>query len=883
MIRLRIHLALAVAFVICLFGTGMAAEITGKVVEATATTARISTASDLVPNPGDAVEIYFEIPGLDETVSVASGKVRDAEGGTINVTIDKSSGKVAPDHLVRITSAAPKRSGAPPATTSLPPAGSTGTALVGPDAATRQLLPAVAKLLPERHFSRRLLDDQISRRWLANYLQDLDPLKSYFLKSDIDRFLTRRDELDDLCRQGDASVAYDILRVYLARLDERTALVRELVAESHDFTLPEEWINDFEAAKYASSDAEARELWRRRIKYELLVQRVEGASDAETRARVIRRFDAFRQRMQETDDDELLSWYLTSLAMAYDPHRSFLSAKRVEDFENSIRQQLDGIGAQLKSVDGDTLVVQVIPGGPAAGDGRLKAGDKIVGVGQGESGALVDVSGRRLNDVVAQIRGKSGSIVRLQVISQGQTESVTYNLVRQRVQSDEARGTVLERGRKSDGTAFQLGYIRLSNLYTASFQGGQGAARTSTTDVRRLLEDPQTGFKARDVAIVILDLRDNSGGPLSEAISLPGLFIDTGSMMQVKGADGKVEQYDDEKGTAWEGPLVVLTNRQTASGAEIVAAAIQDYGRGLVIGDSATHGNGTVQSMLDIGKLTAPDAPPKLGLLKVTTQLFYRVSGESVQSRGIVADIVLPSATQTLRTGEMYLPGALPPDTADPTRYVKLELVTAEQKTELQARSNQRREGSTEFRQMATVSSPPPPRTSVVLTEEGVREALRRTAAPEPPPATTAVFRPTFDNQEIVSIALDTLHLQLVARGKAAFAKGNHSEAVSAYREAVQLDPQAAEVHYYLAWVLATCPEKKVRNGRRAVEAAQAACTLSENKVWRYLLALAAAHAEAGDFASAKTSLQKMLDLAPPADGAKYRYLLDRFANGQAF
>lgn len=369
MIRLRIHLAMSVAFVVCLVGTGMAAEITGKVVEATATTARISTESDLVPNPGDAVEIYFEIPGLDEPVSVASGKVRSAgDGGTIDVTIDKSSGQVAPDHLVRITSAAPKRRGASPATDAPPPTGSVGAALTGPDAATRQLLPAVAKLLPERHFARRQLDDQISRRWLANYLQDIDPLKSYFLKTDIDRFLTRRDELDDLCRQGDVSVAYEILRVYLTRLDERTSLVRELVAESHDFTLPEEWINDFEAAKYASSDAEVRELWRKRIKYELLVQQGEGASDADARARVIRRFDAFRQRMQETDDDE--------------------------------------------------------------------------------------------------------------------------------------------------------------------------------------------------------------------------------------------------KGAAWEGPLVVLTNRQTASGAEIVAGAIQDYGRGLVIRDSATHGNGTVQSLLDIGQLTAPDAPP---------------------------------------------------------------------------------------------------------------------------------------------------------------------------------------------------------------------------------------------------------------------------------
>ena len=391
MIRFRIHLALSAAFVVCLVGTGRATEITGKVVEATATTARVSTESDLLPNPGDAVEIYFEIPGLDETV--ASGQVRSAaDGGTIDVTIDKSSGKVAPDHLVRITSAAPMRRGAPPPTTAPPPAGST---LAGPDAATRQLLPAVAKLLPERHFSRRLLDDQISRRWLANYLQDLDPLKSYFLKSDIDRFLTRRYELDDLCRQGDAGVAYDIIRVLLARIEERIALARELVAESHDFLLPEEWTTEFEAAEYASNDAETRELWRKRVKYELLVQMVEGASDAEARTRVIRRLDAFRQRMQETDDDELLSWYLTSLAMAYDPHSTFLSAKRVEDFEVINRQQLDGIGAQLQSVDGDTLVVQVVPGGPAAGDGRLKAGDKIFGVGQGESGALVDVSGRK--------------------------------------------------------------------------------------------------------------------------------------------------------------------------------------------------------------------------------------------------------------------------------------------------------------------------------------------------------------------------------------------------------------------------------------------------------------------------------------------------------
>jgi carboxyl-terminal processing protease len=538
----------------------------------------------------------------------------------------------------------------------------------------RYIAKAVSFLLRHQHLSKHALDDEISERAFDLYLKTLDPAKLYFNQSDVAEFLPSKHVLDDQVREGNLTFAYTVFRRFLARVDERMQFITDAIRMDHDFTIDEEIVVDRDAAQYARNEAEARELWRKRIKYEILLQKSEGKKLDEIRDSLLRRFQSYAKRMHQTDSDEVLEMYLSSLTRAFDPHTEYMAPSTLENFDISMRLELDGIGAALQTKDGLCTVARIIPGGPADRDGRLKTEDKVVAVGQGEEGELVDVSEMKLNDVVHLIRGKRGTVVRLKVVPAAGGEPRVYSLTRDRIElkESEARGEIIEEAPKHGASPIKVGVIDLPSFYL-DMEGERlnlPNYKSSTRDVQKILAD----FRRQNVDVVVIDLRRNGGGSLVEAISLTGLFIDRGPVVQVKDSDGRVDAHEDEeKGVAWAGPLVVLTSRLSASASEIFAGAIQDYGRGIVVGDPSTHGKGTVQSLLDLSRqLFRVNDAPKLGALKLTMQQFYRPGGDSTQERGVLADVVLPSLISHWDVGESDLEFALKFDRVEKADFVQL-------------------------------------------------------------------------------------------------------------------------------------------------------------------------------------------------------------------
>jgi carboxyl-terminal processing protease len=579
-------------------------------------------------------------------------------------------------------------------TTSLPEA---------PTAQDRQITRLVASLLRHGHLSGHKLDDEIAQRTLKSFLKTIDPMKLYFYQSDVDAFEKQRDQIDDLASRGDIAYGYKIFNTLLARIDERMKVVDELLSEPQDFTIDEEMIVDPEAAHYPRTPEEARDRWRKRIKYDLLVLKAEKKEGAEAIDKLRRRYSGIAKRLHQTDRDELLEMYLTSMTSSFDPHTNYMSPETLENFEIIMRLNLEGIGAALSFQDGYTVVSKVIPGGAADKDGRIKPEDRVTGVGQGESGEIVDVVDMKLADVVDMIRGEAGTIVRLQVVPAGASVPVVYNITRAKIElkDSEARAQIVEHGTRSDGTPLKIGVIDLPSFYMDMDGARQHVSdyKSTTRDVRKILND----FRQQGVDAVVMDLRRNGGGSLTEAISLTGLFIDEGPVVQVKGADGQVQHYDDvESGVAWDGPLTVLVSKLSASASEIFAGAIQDYRRGIVVGDHTTHGKGTVQTLRELGQeLFVGPNTPKLGALKITMQKFYRPSGDSTQKRGVVSDIEVPSLTTHLDVGEGDLDYAMEFDRVPATPYRKLNLVDAAMLDQLRDLSHRRTEKSSDFQKLA--------------------------------------------------------------------------------------------------------------------------------------------------------------------------------------
>ena len=567
-----------------------------------------------------------------------------------------------------------------------------------PTARDRYITMELLRLLSREHISRRPFDTELASRAVDLFLQMLDPWKLYFYEKDVQTFREVAPRLPEALARGDLAFPYQVYRVMIARVDERAALAEQLLQMEHDFTVDEEMIRDRKAQTYPRNEEEARERWRQRVKYELLTLKAEGTEGEAAREKLSRRYRTFAKRMHQMDDEELLEMFLTAVCNAYDPHSSYMSPSTLENFEITMRLNLEGIGASLQWEDGYTVVRELVPGGAAARDGRLKLGDRIIGVGQGLTGEIEDVVDMRLTDVVKRIRGPKGTIVRLKVVSPDNPEPRIIEITRDRIElrEGEAQAEIFEVGQRPDGRPFRIGLIDLPSFYMDMEGARQGIPdyKSTTRDVARILMD----FNNAGVDAVVLDLRRNGGGSLQEALALTGLFIEEGPLLQVKDATGRVQPYYDTDGRAlWKGPLVVVVSKFSASASEILAGAVQDYRRGLVVGDPATHGKGTVQSLVELGQLISPLLPLKMGAAKITVQKFYRPSGDSTQNRGVESDIRLPSLTAHLDVAESDLEYALEFDRVPPLEFRQYDMVNPAIIAELARRSAERVKNSPEF------------------------------------------------------------------------------------------------------------------------------------------------------------------------------------------
>ena len=561
-----------------------------------------------------------------------------------------------------------------------------------PKAADRQITFAVTQLMERKHLTGQHLDDTVSERCLKTLIKDLDPWKLYFYQSDVDEFMRSKDRLDDTLKHGDISFAYEVFSRFLSRVDERIALAEAELTKPQDFNVDDEMIRDPEKATFPKTPEEASQRWRQRVKLDLLKETADKVPMDEAVKKLTKRYDSIRKSWQQTDNDELLERYLTAMTSAFDPHSSYMSPSTLDNFNIQMKLELDGIGASLRGVDGYTVVQNVIPGGAADKNGGLKPEDKIVSVGEGANGPMEDIVDMKLNDVVKKIRGKRDTTVRLEVEPKDGSGRKTIAITRDRIElkDSEARSQIIERGKKADGTPYRIGVIQLPSFYMDMDGARLGLAdfKSTTRDVRRLLE----GFKAEKVDAVVVDLRWNGGGSLTEAVNMTGLFIDNGPVVQVKGPEGRTEPYKDpEPGLVWEGPLVVMINKFSASASEIFAGAIQDYNRGIVIGDHSTHGKGTVQQLFDLGNaLFSVRQVPNMGALKLTIQQFYRPGGDSTQKRGVEADVELPSLTTHLPVAEADLDYALEFSHIDPLPHDNFHMFDSKLVDGLRQRSQNR-------------------------------------------------------------------------------------------------------------------------------------------------------------------------------------------------
>ena len=570
--------------------------------------------------------------------------------------------------------------------------------LKGASAQDRTIAKLIARLMPRNHVSSQELNDEISKRALKLFIGSLDPLKLYFVQSDIDEFERSSTLIDDMVRKGNLSLAFKVFARFVQRVDERISDAMKMLDGEFEFESNETIILDPENVQYAANAKQAQDRWRRQIKYALLDLKDDDKDGDEARQLLKRRYSRYARRWKQTDSEDLVEMFLTAVTMSYDPHSTYMAPGTLEDFEISMRLNLDGIGAQLREKDGNTVITRIIPGGAAAKQGELKPDDVIVNVGQADGNERVDIVEMPLSDVVKLIRGKAGTRVELGVKKGGLGDVETIEIVRARIELEEsaARGKIIEHTGPSGDTLLKMGYINLPSFYL-DMDGARNDRqnfRSSTRDVRRILED----FKAQGVDGVVLDLSKNGGGSLTEAINLTGLFIDRGPVVQVKNSDGSVHKYsDDVQGTSWDGPLVVQTSKFSASASEILAGAIRDYHRGIIVGDPQTHGKGTVQTLMDLGQTLFRTSRNKFGALKVTLQQFYLPDGQSTQLDGVPADVVLPSITAKMDVGEGDLKYALKHDKVKTAKHMLYNMVPTDLVNALRARSMERVTKDKEF------------------------------------------------------------------------------------------------------------------------------------------------------------------------------------------
>ena len=507
----------------------------------------------------------------------------------------------------------------------------------------------------------RPADDAMSADIFERLLESLDGNRQFFTAADVARFEPYRLRMDDAVRSGDPSPAFAMFAVYRERVAERVAHARALLANEPDFSGDERWEYDREDAPWAADGAALDAVWRKSVMNDWLRLKLAGKEPAEIRRTLDKRYAQIARSVEQLKGEDVFSLFLNAYTASIDPHTNYLNPRTAENFNQAMSLSLEGIGAQLQRQDDVVVIREIIPGGPAAMDATLKAGDRIVGVGQGRSGAVEDVIGWRIDDVVGKIRGAKDTQVRLEYIPaedgmDGEHRQVTLTRARVQLSEQAAKSKLYNIPAQEGLPARKIGVIELPTFYQ-DFEGRRtGRDYTSATrDVAELLAK----FKAQKVDGVVLDLRNNGGGSLDEAVQLTGLFVDRGPVVQVRESGGRVTvNSDNTPGVAWDGPLAVLVNRASASASEIFAGAMQDYGRALVIGET-TFGKGTVQNLVDLDRWPASEGP-RFGHVKLTIAQFFRIEGGSTQHKGVVPDIAYPLSVDANEFGESTYDNALP-------------------------------------------------------------------------------------------------------------------------------------------------------------------------------------------------------------------------------
>jgi carboxyl-terminal processing protease len=546
-----------------------------------------------------------------------------------------------------------------------------GNTQMKPVAAQAQAALWASRVLGRYHYKAMPLDDAMSEKIFDNYFEALDSEKLYFTQVDLDRYAPLRTKLDDAINNEDLSQPFAIYNLYQQRFADRMAYARSLLKTKFDFTADETLQLDREKAPWAKNEDEVRDLWRKRVKNDFLRLKLAGKEDKAIRETLDKRYANYVSRMKKLNNEDVFQMFMNAYATAIEPHTNYLGPRSADNFDISMRLSLEGIGAVLQTRDDYTIIREVVPGSPADKSGKLKVGDRVVGVAQG-NGPFTDVLGWRIDDVVQLIRGEKGSTVRLDVIpGDGGVDAkhITVAMVRKKISMEEqaAKKSIIEV--KDNGVNRRIGVISLPTFYQdfEARRKGDKDFKSATRDVERILGE----LKKERVDNVLIDLRNNGGGSLVEAVELTGLFIDKGPVVQQRDARGSIEVEGDVKpGLAWDGPMGVLINRGSASASEIFAAAIQDYGRGLVIGEPS-FGKGTVQTLLDLDRFSESDKV-RYGELKMTVAQFFRINGGTTQLRGVTPDIKLPVLSDTEHFGESSFSNALPWVAIKPANYVPL-------------------------------------------------------------------------------------------------------------------------------------------------------------------------------------------------------------------
>ena len=528
---------------------------------------------------------------------------------------------------------------------------------VSPTPEHEQATAVITQLMQRYHYKTVRVGDELSAQIFDRFLESFDPQKSFLLASDIGEFEGYRLKFDDALRHARLDPVFEVFNRFRARVEERSTFAKALLKREFDFTVDENYTYNREDAAWVASKAELDELWRKRVKNDVLDLRLAEQSKEEIIETLNQRYDRMGLRISQITPNEVFQFFVNAYTLSVEPHTSYFSPRNSENFRINMSLSLEGIGAALQTEDEYTVVRRVIAGGPAALSELVSVDDRIVGVGEGETEEIVDVVSWPLADVVDRIRGPKGSTIRLKLLpgnAPAGSPPKVIRLVRDKIKLEEqaAKSSVVEV--PVGGKTRRFGVIDLPTFYLDSAGLAQNLPdyRSTTRDVRRLIGELTSTDGGVDG--IIMDLRGNSGGALIEATQLTGLFIETGPVVQIRDADGRVNlEEDNDPAVAYDGPLAVLVDRGSASASEIFAAAIQDYGRGVIVGEP-TFGKGTVQSVVPL------DRAGKLGQLKVTIAQFFRVNGEGTQFRGVVPDVKFPTALDSDAQGERSLDNALP-------------------------------------------------------------------------------------------------------------------------------------------------------------------------------------------------------------------------------